>query len=142
MARKHELYQVFMERIDVALASGHDLESSWYAYAVIEDRLRSLLRATGGDLLPSGKPIKMLGPKLGELNKRAPSFPEIFKQLDLPALEQWKDDRNDLTHAMAEGNIPLEEIDRMAKRLASEGRSIARSLAALARRVKKRQNTA
>lgn len=138
MARKHGLYQTFMDRMDAAKTSGSNLEASWYAYAVIEDRLRSLLRSTGGDLRPNGTPFKMLGPKLAELRDRAPRFPEIDKQLDFGALTAWKNDRNDLTHAMAEGSMPIEEIDRMARDLAVKGSALARELAALARRAKKR----
>lgn len=67
---KQALYKTFMSRMDAAYDARMYLKSSWYAYAVLEDRLVSLLRNSGGigedNGGASGKPIRMMGSKLKE----------------------------------------------------------------------------
>ena len=46
---KQKLYQHLMKRMDQAVEHGRDVEAGWYAYAVLEDRLRSMLRQSGGE---------------------------------------------------------------------------------------------
>ena len=50
MNTKRELYEELYERMNTAHDAGFNLEASWFAYAVIEDRLLSLLRNSGGEL--------------------------------------------------------------------------------------------
>lgn len=132
MTKKSELYRTFIERMEAARKDGHRLEAAWYAYAVIEDRMRSLLQVTG----LAARPRMMLGDKIQELENRR--IPEIDAQLDFLLLKAWKEDRNNLMHAMAGGALSIEDIDKMSERLARDGCKIARSLASLARRMKKR----
>jgi len=72
--RKHDLYATLIERCEAAAANAAYFESSWYAYAVLEDRLRSLLRSSGGETKTVDgveKTIRMMGPKLDVLRGRA-----------------------------------------------------------------------
>jgi len=139
---KQQLYKEFLGRIETAIAEEQHLQASWYAYAVLEDRLRSLLRPSGGEGKSRGvgAPIKMLGPKLKELNRRAAADKLLDDYFQYARLEQWKHDRNNLTHAMAGGNLPIEQIDEKARALATEGAALAKVYAASARRLKKNRD--
>ena len=58
---KEALYREFMSRMNAADQAGNYLEASWYAYAILEDRLRSLLRSSGGEgkgKVPGGNPFQ------------------------------------------------------------------------------------
>ncbi|UZK70061.1 hypothetical protein OKW76_03130 [Sphingomonas sp. S1-29] len=136
---KKKLYQDLVSRMEAAAADGRDVEAAWFAYAVLEDRLRSLLRQSGGEGQSKGigKPIRMMGPKLKELAKRAKKDELLKSCFEYDKLNQWKHDRNDLVHAMADGSQTIEQIDAAAASLASEGVVLARTYAAAARRLKK-----
>ena len=125
---KLELYEHLIERMDDAAISGRDVEAAWYAYAVLEDRLRSMLRQSGGEgaTKGKGKHIRMMGPKLVELGKRAAKDSLLKLCFEQIRLQKWKDDRNELVHAMADGKHDIVQIDKMASELAKEGVSLAR----------------
>ncbi|WP_337827495.1 hypothetical protein [Pseudonocardia sp. TMWB2A] len=130
--RKFALYRQMISRLDDAVAGGHFFEASWYAYAVLEDRLISLLSSTGG-----GRNLRMMGPKIAELKSRAASDPALAANFEYTRLNAWKDARNDLMHAMAEGSIPMSDIDLCAQALAKEGAALVRIYGAAARRQKR-----
>lgn len=138
---KENHYRIFIRRLEKALNDGHYLESSWYAYAVLEDRLRSLLRSSGGEAHhTTGKKITMMGPKLRELKDRRANDAIISAQFTdalHDSLHLWKEDRNNLTHAMADASISIEDIDTLAQKLAHDGKKLVRDYCALCRRVKK-----
>lgn len=83
----------------------------------------------------------MMGPKLRELKERCPNDPllsgEFTKELQ-DRLDSWKDERNELMHAMADASVPIEEIDRSAEALAKTGAKLVRDYCSLCRRIKKR----
>ena len=133
---KRDLYTELIRRIDIAMENHHYFESSWYCYAVIEDRLISLLRHSGG-VEKNGKKIRMLGPKLRELKARAATDPLLAANFDHDAVDEWKERRNELQHAMADGEMSIVEVDKQAKGLATSGKKLVRELAAGAMRFKK-----
>jgi len=138
MVKKDKLYRTLIERMELAANEGRDLEAGWYAYAVIEDRTRSLLKSSGGIPVDShGNQIRMLGAKTKELKKRAKQIPRLKAGVDFPQLKAWTKNRNDLIHGMAEGSLTVEDIDRIAKKVALDGPVIARGLATTARKLKK-----
>ena len=122
-----------IRRLDDALAGRHYFEASWYAYALLEDRLISLLKSAG-----STRSLRMMGPKIGELDQLAQSDAVLAANYESTRLSAWKDDRNDLMHAMAEGSMSIEGIDAKAAALAAEGSELVRLYSAAARRAKKR----
>lgn len=128
---KFALYQQMIGRLDEAIAGRHFFEASWYAYALLEDRLISLLKSSGGY-----SAVKMMGPKIGKLNDRATSDPTLATNFEYTRLNVWKNARNDLMHAMAEGAMPMNDVDIRAKALAEEGAALVRIYAAAARRQK------
>lgn len=139
---KRDLYSMFMSRMKGATESGQFFEASWYAYAVLEDRLRSLLRNSGGEGENNGigKPIRMMGPKLRELKKRAKKDELLQANFEYNRLNTWKDDRNNLMHAMADATMTLEQIDVLAKALAQESEALVREYSSAAQRLKKHRD--
>jgi hypothetical protein len=135
---KTKLYKKLISRMDEAVNSGNDVEAAWYAYAVLEDRLRSMLRQSGGDgeKKGKGKPIRMMGPKIVELKKRSQKDSLLANCFAFDPLNDWKNDRNNLVHAMADGQHDIIEIDELASKLAKEGVALARIYSTNARRLK------
>lgn len=140
MASKRSLYEDFTGRIDTSIASGHFLEASWYIYAALEDRLISMLQQTGGATSASGKQIKMLGPKIGELDARQSSDQLLAANFPKTEIEAWGRRRNDLMHGMADGSLTIAQIDADARSLAIDGRDLLRDVAAAAMRLKKHRS--
>jgi len=127
-------------QIDRAIESEFYLEATWIAYAILEDRLVSALKESGG-----GPPIRMLGPKLGEIKSRQTTSLNMRKAFFgdmLDRLGSWKDRRNDLMHALADERIDVQAIDVEAKSVALEGKELAREFSAACRRFKKLNNRA
>ena len=134
---KDALYQTFMTRMTAAITGCNYLEASWYAYAVLEDRLQSMLRNSGGaGVGGKGKPIKMMGPKLKELAHRAKKDALLKANFEHDRLDTWKHERNNLMHAMADASMSLPDIDVAAKKLAEDGSALVREYSAACRRLK------
>lgn len=135
---KQTLYSAFIKRMNSAYQTGQYFEASWYAYSVLEDRLRSLLRHSGGEFIGGKKkPIQMMGPKLTLLKKRANTDSLLKANFEYDRLKKWKDDRNNLMHAMADASMTIEQIDEAAKTLAEQGAVLVRDYSAACRRLKK-----
>lgn len=141
---KQALYKVFMARMEAAYNASMYLEASWYAYAVLEDRLVSLLRNSGGvgenDGGASGKPIRMMGPKLKELSRRAKKDKLLKENFEHDKLDAWKESRNNLMHAMGDATMTITDIDVTAKKLVEDGRALVREYASACRRLKKHRD--
>lgn len=138
---KQELYRTLISRMEAAHGASMYFEASWYAYAVLEDRLLSLLRSSGGvgenGDGASGKPIRMMGPKLKELARRARKDALLKANFEHDQLNTWKESRNNLMHAMAEATMSASDIDAAARKLAEDGRFLVREYSAACRRLKK-----
>ncbi len=138
---KQSLYSEFIKRMKSARDAGNYFESAWYAYAVLEDRLRSLLRSSGGEGRGGqGKPIRMMGLKLEELKYRVEKDELLRANFEHDKLDAWKDDRNNLMHAMADASMSLEQIDSAVIKLAEEGAVLVRDYSAACRRMKKHRD--
>jgi hypothetical protein len=138
MNKKRELFEGFHKRMDEAINQNFYLEASWYAYAIIEDRLVSMLLQSGGIGLNGGSaPIRMLGKKLSELERRAGND-ELLKVNLVPSkIRDWASSRNELMHAMADGSLDQQLIDKNAYLLATSGKALVRDISAAAMRLKK-----
>ena len=138
---KQQLYKDFIARLETSFNDGHYFESAWYSYAVLEDRLRSLLRSSGGEThTKTGKHIRMMGPKLRELKERWPKHPLLAGTFTVELhdrLDDWKESRNDLMHAMADATMSLADIDAQAKVLANDGKTLVRDYCSACRRLKR-----
>lgn len=134
---KASLYREFLRRSNEAFASDHHLEAIWYVYAVVEDRMISMLENSGG-LPQSG--LRMLGPKVQELKRRSAQDDLLKVNLDAAAILRWASKRNTLMHAMANGTMDLSTIDVLARETAGEGVKLCRSVCSAAMRVKKHRS--
>jgi hypothetical protein len=130
---KSSLYKEMIKRLDDACANRHFLEASWYAYAVLEDRLISLIKSGGG--VPGRL---MMGKKIEALDKLVKAGTVELRNFESTKLRAWADDRNTLMHAMAEGKMTIEDVDAMAEKLANDGSTLVRIYAAAAMRQKKK----
>ncbi|MEM8653391.1 MAG: hypothetical protein AAGF36_01495 [Pseudomonadota bacterium] len=141
MNQKRQLFEGFHNRMTTAVEKKFYLEASWYAYAIIEDRLVSMLRQSGGvGRNGSSSPIRMLGKKVSELETRANT--DDLLRVNLPAQDiyDWAAKRNTLMHAMAEGTLDQAEIDKQAYLLAVNGRDLVRQVSDAAMRIKKHRS--
>jgi len=121
------------------------LESCWFAYTVLEDRLLSALRQSGGDCYANHRPIRMLGKKMQELRQRKRSdqlLAAYFNDALMDRIHQWKEDRNDLTHAMADGTKPMPEVDKAAYLLSINAKKLVKDVCSAARLLKKNREKA
>ena len=141
---KQALYKEFMSRMDSAYSNCMYLEASWYMYAVLEDRLVSLLRNSGGVGQnkggANGKPIRMMGPKLKELQRRSNKDELLKVNFEHDKLNAWKESRNNLMHAMGDATMPIGDIDAAAKKLTEDGRILVREYSSACRRLKKHRD--
>ena len=117
-----------MVRMSKAITANYYLEASWYAYAVLEDRLIAILSASGG-AHEKNKPSRIMrnfGRKLDVIDQRRirdSLLAVYFSDSLMTGLRNWKNERNDLMHAMADASVPLTDIDRLAHLLAIDGRN-------------------
>lgn len=142
---KGQSYRELIHRMDEAIDGSFYLEASWIAYAILEDRALSALERTPGGVPTNnnGEPIRMLGPKLCELERRCPSDADLKgATLDgqlLASAKSWKDDRNSLMHALAKEARSFNDIALDAQRLAIDGRNVAVSFANAVTRLRNRK---
>lgn len=143
---KEQKYKEFIKRLEYHFKQKNYFESSWYSYAVLEDRCKSLLRLSENPSNQENTNVRMLGPKIGELQNRKPNdkylkgvlFTEKEKPDLLEELSNWKDDRNTLMHAMAEDDaLTINAIDLRAEKMASKGVELVRKFCAACRSLKK-----
>ena len=64
------------------------LEASWFAYTVLEDRLLSALRQSGGATYANFRPIRMLGKKMQEITQRKRSDSLLSAYFDDPLMDR------------------------------------------------------
>ncbi len=137
--RKKKHYEELMVRMTKAILAEFYLEASWYAYAIVEDRLVAVLKRSGGALDAGGNAIRMLGPKLKLIRARRKKdalLQAYFPEAILGSIDTWKDERNDLMHAMADASAPLAEIDKRAYLLATRGQELVKSVCRHQRQLK------
>lgn len=145
MAEKNNHYKELMSRMSEAHDKEFYLEASWFAYTVLEDRLLSALRQSGGVTYANYRPIRMLGKKMQEIRQRKRNDQLLAAYFDdslMDRIHQWKEDRNDLAHAMAEGTKPMNEIDKAAYLLSTNAKKLVKDVCSAARRLKKNREKA
>jgi len=138
---KEEIYQKLISQLEATEKEGYYFESAWITYVILEDRLCSILGSSGGELNSKGKQIKMMGPKIGEIQTRMNSNDILKGHLEtknlIPRLNEWKDKRNALMHSMANGTLSIVKIKKEITLLAYNGIELTRDFASAARRIKK-----
>ncbi|MBR2742311.1 MAG: hypothetical protein IKD89_01840 [Clostridia bacterium] len=120
---KYENYKSKMERLKKAMASGFYLEAIAIEYAVIEDRIESVLRHSGKFNPNRHKSLDSKLNKLGDMRREKKSLAnKYFSEELLDSLYKWKNDkRNPLTHALLKLKLSDEEL----KETAEQGKTLA-----------------
>jgi len=124
MAKK-DLYQAMLERMKLAIEAEFYLEACWIQYAILEDRLNSVIRHT---YPKTGKKFLMayrgFDRKIDHIIKKIhPENVLCKKSINKPLLEsirKWKDRRNDLMHEISD-SAEYDTVQDEAQKIALEG---------------------
>ena len=125
--QKYTNYREQMGRLSKAMNNGFYLEAIFIEYAIIEDRLESVLRHSGrwnpkpGQSVTIYRKVKLVE-KLAE-QKKSPGQLYFTSELTREIL-QWKDDRNDLIHALLKQSLHTEDL----RTVAEKGQTLAKTL--------------
>lgn len=141
--RKKKHYEEMMFRMTLAIKAKFYLEASWYAYSILEDRMIAALHRSGGAFDSRKRLFRTLGRKLDIINCRRLKDALLKVYFDdslMDDLKTWKDDRDDLMHAMANAATPLTEIDKKSNLLATRGQALVKSACRAARLLKRNRH--
>jgi hypothetical protein len=129
---KDRLYTYLFGRIDSSIAEGYFLESSWIAYAIIEDRLDSILSKV------TKYKGRLISRKLEYLSRISNPFVRIeFPTGLINRIDTWTSRRNNLTHEMANARLSIQQITDRSKQVALEGEKLAHDVSSAVMRTKK-----
>lgn len=123
--QKYYNYKEQMDRLKKALREGFYLESIFIEYAVIEDRLESVLRHAG-KWNPDAKRFPTITKKISTVAALAETAPakRYFSPELLEKITVWKDRRNPLIHALLKQSLQSQELESIAQ----EGNLIVKEL--------------
>lgn len=133
---KYANYKEQHERLNKALKNNFYLEAIFIEYAIIEDRLTSILRYEDNTVKSKNgfvsieKKINKVRAISGEANGLAIKY---FASDFLDTIENWKNRRNPLIHALMKQQLTTEEL----LNLATEGQAIVKDLSRLSRNYKR-----
>ena len=123
--KKYLNYKEQMVRLKKAMAAQFFLEAIFIEYAVMEDRLESILRHSG---VFNPKRHNKIKPKLGrvdELRREKKSLlHRSFSDELIEGIYQWLDARNQLIHALMKQDLHTEDLQKIAL----EGQQIVKQL--------------
>ena len=123
--QKYFNYQEQMGRLRRAMAAQFYLEAIFIEYAVMEDRLESILRHSGAFNPKRHNRIKSKLGRVDELRREKKSLlHRSFSDELIEGIYQWLDARNQLIHALMKQNLHTEDLQKIAL----EGQQIARQL--------------
>lgn len=113
--QKYYNYKEQMVRLKKAMSSGFYLEAIFIEYAVMEDRLESILRHSGVYNPDKHRTISIKLNRMGDLcrAKKSPLHRSISREF-LDEIRQWKDKRNPLIHALMKQELHTEELQEIA----------------------------
>ena len=118
--QKYENYREQMGRLKKAMSNGFYLEAIFIEYAIIEDRLESVLRHSGkwkelkpGQNPPSLQKKKDTIAKMAEEKKGLAR--KYFSEELLSSIITWKEDRNSLVHTLMNQSLHTEDLKDLAE---------------------------
>lgn len=134
---KRQVYSVLKTKLKIALQQEFFLEALLLEYAIIEDRLSSILRSAGIAYIQSdGREISMQK-KMNKIqnamvSKRFPIYKRISPDF-ISEIGEWKQIRNELVHKSCTRIYNSEEV----KQCALEGNELVRIISNIARNIKR-----
>jgi len=126
-------FEALISKADIALENEFYLEAISICYAIIEERLRSVLIKTYGRKLGEKHKVDSCLKRIKRENKTNSILSKYFTHTLLTKVDQWKDDRNEIMHQLAEKGIEFSKIVTCAE----TGRELLAELAATTMRWKK-----
>lgn len=123
--QKYLNYKEQMVRLKKAMAAQFYLEAIFIEYAVMEDRLESILRHSGVFNPERHSTIQAKLRRVSELRRAKKSLlnRSLSEEL-LQEIHQWKDERNRLIHALMKQDLHTEDLQKIAL----EGQQIVKQL--------------
>ncbi len=118
--QKYENYREQMGRLKKALNAGFYLEAIFIEYAIMEDRLESILRHSGKwkESKPGQPPISLQRKKnrIEEMAREKKSLANKYFSNDiLDNIVEWKDKRNSLIHALLKQSLHTQDLKDVAE---------------------------
>ena len=141
---KYEAYRHMYEDLKKALIAGFYYQAIFIEYAILEDRLTSVLKNAGIPYLTkSGRDVN-ISEKINRIEGR-PELATAFVQKHLSSelvdsLKSWLQDRNDLIHHLASIPYDDERVRTTAEKGAEICRQIKNATDAVNRHIKKAAN--
>ena len=120
--QKYENYKEQMGRLRKAMAAQFYLEAISIEYAIIEDRVASVLRHSG--LIREDKQYSITQKLNKLLNLRGESklAGKYFSEELISSIHTWKNERNPMTHALLNLHLHTEDLQKIAE----DGEAIAK----------------
>lgn len=125
--QKYENYREQMGKLNRAIKSKFFFEAIFIEYAVIEDRLESIIRYAGQWNYKSGKKV-LIEDKLKKVtgiisDENNPAY-HYFTVEQIKSIREWKNHRNELIHALLKNDFSADDIEETALK----GKELARKL--------------
>lgn len=125
--QKYENYRIQMGRLNKALTNQFYLEAIFIEYAMMEDRLESILRHSG-KWNPKPDTFVSLDSKRKKVAKLAEEKKSLAHKYFPPELtdsiENWKNERNRMIHALMKQSLHTGDL----RAIAEDGHSIVKTL--------------
>lgn len=123
--QKHDNYTEQMGRLKRAMNSEFYLEAIAIEYAVVEDRLESILRHSGVFNPEKHDTLEKKRRRLAEMQRSKKGLVRKYISEELlQAIYDWKENRNPMTHTLLKLDLCVED----ARAIAEEGQRIAKEL--------------
>ena len=113
--QKYENYKEQMGRLKKALANQFYLEAIAIEYAILEDRLDSVLRHAGVLRTDKQNSITRKLNKLSVLCGDSALARKYFSAELIDAVHTWKNERNPMTHALLNLRLHTEDLQQIAE---------------------------
>lgn len=108
-------YKVFMKRLSDSLYLGYYIESITLEYAIMEDRLMSVLKHSNNFSESNHNTLHKKIIALKAMNKKENSISKEYISNDiLDLINAWKIKRNKMVHNLMNNQFDFEEIKEMA----------------------------
>ena len=122
--QKYENYREQVGRLRKAMSSRFYLEAISIEYAIIEDRIESVLRHTG--LIREDKQYSITNKlnKLLNLSRESALAGKYFSEDLISSIHTWKNERNPMTHALLNLHLHTEDLQKIAE----EGAEIVKTM--------------
>lgn len=116
--QKYANYKEQMERLKKALTHRFYLEAIFIEYAIMEDRLESVLRHSGKwNPKPGTFPsLDFKRKKIAKMAEEKKSVAQKYFPVELTdSIESWKNERNRIIHALMKQSLHTEDLQKIAE---------------------------